>query len=952
MILLFVLQFYSLILVQSKFYETDRKDSNNFLKTKISFENTYEQSKEIIETKRESCRDEYQQQQKIYRRHHILSSACQQYCTETMDCQQENEQSACINPLYPSWPLRTIKFTKKFQRICYIRITEIVRYDQAEQICQQYGLQLAIIDNILLLEQLKQMNMFNTTCKGQCPRARGYYIGLKRYTDENGLSLSKWIWSNNITWIQNETNCDDEYFETSFANSTFLCYMDSDGQKKVTVWNRGEPDNRPYSEFQKDEQCVEIIARSDNNGSYEEIGKLNDIACIKPTLGVICQMDDLKPINKTRFKYFAKIIGFNETENDENELLNEFLLNFKDYLITDLDSMSVMTAAIEKLLIIPSFTIEQANNILNIINRLVNITGQIEVENDSLKIITNKLLNFLDLFPAKIQIDNNDKKTLFQYNNINTSVININFDQWQQNNKENEWFNVTSENSDHYPNIIVQLNMRILRTQLQSSDNYRIIKIIFSNFNLFPQINKTNQTNINSNQLIGIPISYQIVNWTNMKTDNDIVKFQIHITESIQSRNISCVYWSFDENNGSWIADNGCRFIGYIDDYAQCSCNHLTHYALRLLPESEPVIESLSTTEEFILTFVTYIGIALCMFSLIIILITYALFRYSQKNRLHASLFMLCLSILFVNCLYILFNLAKQNYYCNIFGFLLHYFLLTTFMWILIITFIQYMHFVQIFDSYISNFFIKSTIIGWIIPIIFPCLVLFIGKNGGYIEEYQCWINNEILIYVTFLTPISTMILCNLIIFIFILISICRHDSINQNNRSTLQIGLTICCFILIICTWLFGILVLIRSIFIYELIFCICNTFQGFFLFLFHVYLTKPKQDLWQTFFIPRGFHQRSHSSANHTQPITISKSSTDNMTSLTRPIQLHITPKSSIDIKTKEISSAINPTFIDHNENNISSKDSIQTNRVYIQPNLLSERIRKTKIHMISDV
>jgi hypothetical protein len=66
------------------------------------------------------------------------------------------EQSACIDS---SWPLRTIKYIQKFERICYIRITEIVRYEQAERMCRNYGLQLAIIDNIQLLERLKQLNM-------------------------------------------------------------------------------------------------------------------------------------------------------------------------------------------------------------------------------------------------------------------------------------------------------------------------------------------------------------------------------------------------------------------------------------------------------------------------------------------------------------------------------------------------------------------------------------------------------------------------------------------------------------------------------------------------------------------------------------------------------------------------------------------------------------------------
>ncbi|CAF4185522.1 unnamed protein product, partial [Rotaria magnacalcarata] len=79
MILSVILQVFNVLLVQSQIYETDRKDSNQFLQTTISFDNTYEQSKEIVETKRESCIDEYQQH-KSYRRNPILPSYCKQYC--------------------------------------------------------------------------------------------------------------------------------------------------------------------------------------------------------------------------------------------------------------------------------------------------------------------------------------------------------------------------------------------------------------------------------------------------------------------------------------------------------------------------------------------------------------------------------------------------------------------------------------------------------------------------------------------------------------------------------------------------------------------------------------------------------------------------------------------------------------------------------------------------------
>lgn len=55
--------------------------------------------------------------------------------------------------------------------------------------------------------------------------------------------------------------------------------------------------------------------------------------------------------------------------------------------------MAAMAAALEGLLALPSFTTVQAANVLNLVDQLVNVTGQVEVENNddsSLKGVTNK----------------------------------------------------------------------------------------------------------------------------------------------------------------------------------------------------------------------------------------------------------------------------------------------------------------------------------------------------------------------------------------------------------------------------------------------------------------------------------------------------------------------------------------------------------------------------------
>ena len=105
---------------------------------------------------------------------------------------------------------------------------------------------------------------------------------------------------------------------------------------------------------------------------------------------------DPKPVNMTRFTSFATVIGFNETkieaevETTEANLLSNLLSNFEGSIEPNLNAMAEMTAALERLLVLPSFTNEQANHIFNIVDQLVDVTEQIDNDNGSLKKITNK----------------------------------------------------------------------------------------------------------------------------------------------------------------------------------------------------------------------------------------------------------------------------------------------------------------------------------------------------------------------------------------------------------------------------------------------------------------------------------------------------------------------------------------------------------------------------------
>lgn len=146
------------------------------------------------------------------------------------------------------------------------------------------------------------------------------------------------------------------------------------------------------------------------------------------------------------------------------------------------------------------------------------------------------------------------------------SIVDIDFQH-----ENTEWFSMKDANN---PDAIIELNMRVLQKLFNESNSSRIIETIFSNFNLFPQVNST---------LLGIPISYQIGNSSHVRTEEDLIRFRIRIPDTSTSQNIHCAYWSFDELNGTWITDQTCRLTGIINNYVQCSCNHLTHFALLIV---------------------------------------------------------------------------------------------------------------------------------------------------------------------------------------------------------------------------------------------------------------------------------------------------------------------------------------------------------------------------------
>lgn len=89
-------------------------------------------------------------------------------------------------------------------------------------------------------------------------------------------------------------------------------------------------------------------------------------------------------------------------------------------------------------------------------------------------------------------------------------------------------------------------------------------------------------------------------------------------------------------------------------------------------------------------------------------------YRKLRRGRAQQTLFNLALSML---CSWIVFLTGiKQThsfYGCIIVAALLHYFILSSFMWMLMEAFLQYLTFVKVLGTYVTRYTLKTVLIAW-----------------------------------------------------------------------------------------------------------------------------------------------------------------------------------------------------------------------------------------------
>ncbi|KAJ7309720.1 hypothetical protein JRQ81_007782 [Phrynocephalus forsythii] len=259
------------------------------------------------------------------------------------------------------------------------------------------------------------------------------------------------------------------------------------------------------------------------------------------------------------------------------------------------------------------------------------------------------------------------------------------------------------------------------------------------------------------------------------------------------------------------------------------------------------------------LSSISYIGCSLSVFCLSITLITFGILSSvstirNQRYHIHANLsFALLVAQLL---LLISFQFNPGTVPCKILAILLHFFFLSAFTWMLVEGFHLYSMVIKVFGSEESKHAYYYAV-GWGCPLMI-CVISVSAAVENYGEEENCWLSLTNGAIWAFVAPALFVIVVNFCILIAVTRVISRISGENYKvhgdaNAFKLTAKAVAVLLPILGSSWIFGILAVNIHGLVFQYMFAMFNSLQGFFIFLFHCLLNsevraafKHKTKVW----------------------------------------------------------------------------------------------------------
>ena len=285
-----------------------------------------------------------------------------------------------------------------------------------------------------------------------------------------------------------------------------------------------------------------------------------------------------------------------------------------------------------------------------------------------------------------------------------------------------------------------------------------------------------------------------------------------------------CVFW--DKAAETWSTE-GVVKIRESSTHVTCQTSHLTGFSI-LMTRDDSFIPS---THEPVLSFLSVAG---CLVSSICLVLTViGLLRFPHIRKTSVSIIHVNFSVSLLGALLVFLIMVDMTQYpaaCKAGAVSLHYLLLVTAIWTFCEAFNLLLSSRSVFTSY--KHVVLMMLFAWFCPMVIVGFTVLTSASplDNYCNEKVCWLNEKAVISM-FAAPAIIIALINLVIYILVLKQYVRNaQSRKANTVSDLR-----SCFLLLIvlgCTWALGFFTLLTETLLFQYLFTMSNSMQGFCIF------------------------------------------------------------------------------------------------------------------------
>ncbi|XP_078383862.1 adhesion G-protein coupled receptor D1-like isoform X1 [Oculina patagonica] len=298
-----------------------------------------------------------------------------------------------------------------------------------------------------------------------------------------------------------------------------------------------------------------------------------------------------------------------------------------------------------------------------------------------------------------------------------------------------------------------------------------------------------------------------------------------------------CVFWDFDIRsrfNGSW-SNRGCTLVNKTKHNIVCSCNHLTNFAV-LMQVGETKV---AAKHELALEAITYIGCGLSLLGETLTVLAYLVLMDIKREQCQIRL-NLVISIAVAQIIFLAgIDATSKLEACIFVAVSIHYFYLVGFAWMLMEGIYLYLKVVEVFYAIviIELFYAFS----WGFPFLMVVCSIVIaycteGGVGSYVRSDFCWVSFTNNLVWTFAAPVLLICVVNSIILCRAVYKMTKRQSTRDISNFTQGLKACAVLFPLLGMTWVFGILSVTDAGLVFQYLFTVLNSLQGFFIFMMHV--------------------------------------------------------------------------------------------------------------------